>query len=101
MVGQQIHTLFARLPLPGENILLLEGDGAGLIVDLLVEAAGVADDLAGRGPAPQRGGGGRAVAAGGALPLAGRHPRVLGLDQRPVVAVHLVVQAAGIAQVVT
>ena len=69
-------------------------------MNLLVQPTGVADNIPTAATPPQRGGGGGAVGTGRALPLGRRNPRVLGLDQRPVGAVHLVVETAGVAEVV-
>lgn len=69
-------------------------------MELHVEATGIAHGLALRIAAPQRGGGGLAVGTGEAHSAGGRQP-ALGLDERPVDAVHLVVEAAGVAQIVT
>ena len=49
---------------------------------------------------PERGLRGLAVGAAGALPPARGHAGVLGLDEGPVGAVHLVVQPARIAQII-
>ena len=49
---------------------------------------------------PERGLRGLAVGAAGALPPARGHAGVLGLDEGPVGAVHLVVEAARVAEVV-
>ena len=84
----------------GLDILFLEGDGTRCIMNLLVQPAGVADNVPVAATPPQRGGGGGAVGTGRALPLAAGHAGVLGLDQRPVGAVHLVVETAGVAEVV-
>ena len=65
----------------------------------VVEATGVADGLPVCIPAPERGGVGPAVGAARPLPLGGTQPP-LGLHQRPVGPVHLVVEAAGVAEIV-
>ena len=71
-------------------------------VHLVVQPARVAHNLGPvPDPPPQRGGGGGAVAARrvGSLLQAASLPRVC-LDQRPVLSVHLVVEAARVAEVV-
>lgn len=69
-------------------------------MQLHIQAAGVTDWLALCVSAPQSGDGGMAVGTGQSDATGGRQPS-LGLDQWPVDAVHLVVESAGIAQVVT
>lgn len=69
-------------------------------MELHVEAAGIAHRLALGVAAPQRGGGRLAVGTGEAH-SAGGGQSALRLDEGPVDAVHLVVEAAGVAQVVS
>lgn len=66
-------------------------------MQLVVEAAGVADWLAIGVSAPQGGGGALAVGATGSGASGGRLEAPFGLDEWPVVAVHLVVESAGVA----
>ena len=89
-------------------------------MELVVEAARVADWLPVGVPAPERGGVGAAVAAAGPLALRARlqhrggvraelelfrasvtHQAALGLHQGPVGSVHLVVEATSVAEIVT
>ena len=49
---------------------------------------------------PERGLRGLAVGAAGPLPPARGHAGVLGLDEGPVGAVHLVVESTGVTQIV-
>ncbi len=44
-VEPMVHTLGCLLPLPRLEVLLLERDWPRLVVDLLVEAASIADNL--------------------------------------------------------
>lgn len=68
-------------------------------MELHVEAAGIAHWLTLSIAAPQSGGGGLAVGTGQAHSAGGGQP-ALRLNEGPVDAIHLVVEAAGIAQVV-
>ena len=61
--------LGGELAVPGLDVLLLEGGGPRDVVQLVVEAAGVADRLAVGVASPERGGVGAAVGATRALPL--------------------------------
>ena len=66
----------------------------------LVQATRVANNLPTRGSPPQRGRRRRAVAARRSLQLGRGHACLGRLDNRPVDAVRLVVEAAGVAEVV-
>ena len=61
--------LGGELAVPGLDVLLLEGGGPRDVVQLVVEAAGVAHWLAVGVASPERGGVGAAVGATRALPL--------------------------------
>lgn len=87
------------LPFSGLNPLFPHRKRPGDAVELHVEAAGVAHGLTLGVAAPQRGGGGLAVGTGEAH-SAGGGQSALGLDEGPVDPIHLVVEAAGIAQIV-
>lgn len=76
------------------------GTAATHIVQLVVESARIADGFPVVVPAPEGRGRGLAVGTRRARPP-GRRQAALRLDQRPVLAVHLVVQSARVAQVVT
>ena len=91
-----------RLPLPGLDVVLLEMDGSVHPVHLVVQAAGIADDAASLlDPPPECGGPGPTVGAGCVAPLLQVAALLLPLlDQGPVAAVHLVVEPAGVAEVV-
>lgn len=64
-----------------------------------VKAAGVTHRVSVPVAPPQGGGGGLAVCTAGAC-ASGSGQSAFGLDERSVLAVHLVVQSAGVAQVV-
>ena len=61
--------LGGEFPVPGLDVLLLEGGGAGDVVQLVVEAAGVAHGFAVGVAPPQRGGVRPTVGTAGALPF--------------------------------
>ena len=69
-------------------------------MELHVEAAGITYRLTLGITTPQRGGGSLAVGTGEAYP-AGSGQAALRLNEGPVDAVHLVIEATGIAQVVS
>lgn len=83
----------------GLDPLLLHSQGSWYPMEFHVEATGVADRLSLCVSSPQGGGGGVTVSAGQAHPPRGRQPP-LRFDKRSVDAVHLVVQSAGVTQVV-
>ena len=91
-----------RLPLPCLDVVLLEMDWPVHPVDLVVEAARIADHRAALlDPPPERGCPCAAVGACGVAPLLQAAALLLSLlHQGPVAAVHLVVEAAGVAEVV-
>lgn len=68
-------------------------------MQFVVQAAGVAHGVSIGIASPQRGGGCLAVSTTGAS-SSGCRQSALGLDEGPVLAIHLVVQSAGVAQVV-
>lgn len=70
-------------------------------MQLHVEATGVTHRLSLRVASPQCGGAGVAVSAAKAGPARRGLQSFLGFDERPVDAVHLVVEAAGVAQIVS
>ena len=98
-VGRVVVRL-VLLPLPGLDAVLLEGDRSRLVVDLLIEPAGVTDYVAGGSPPPEGGLHSAAIGARCALAPARGDARVLGFDEGPVGPVHLVVETAGVAEVV-
>ena len=76
----------------------------------MIEAAGVTEVVSGAVPAPQRRRRGAAVDAlarlcnsgsGQGHRWLGTHHALFGFDERPVLAVHLVVESAGVAEVVS
>lgn len=81
------------------DAFLLHGQGPVDIVQLVVEAACVAHRVPVAVAPPERGGGGLAVRAAGACTSSGRQS-AFGLYERSVLAVHLVVEPTGVAQVV-
>jgi len=91
---------FSLLAFSCLEVIFLHCDGSGLVVDFLVEATSVADNVARCGSSPEGGLCGVAVATGGAFAAGGGHSGVLWLDERAVGAVHLVVEATGVAEVV-
>ena len=91
---------FVLLPLPCLHTVLLQRDRPRLVVDLLVKSARVAHNVSGHRSSPQRRCHRVAIGARSAFLSAGGHPRVFGFHQRPVCPVHLVVEAASVAEVV-
>lgn len=83
----------------GLDPFFLHSQGSRNPVEFHVEATGVADRFSLCVSPPQGGGGGVTVGAGQTHPPGGRQPS-LGFDEGSVDAVHLVVQSAGITQVV-
>jgi len=88
------------LSLPRLHAVLLQRDRPRLVVDLLVESARVAHNVSGHRSSPQRRCHRVAIGARCAFPSARGDPRVLGFHQRPICPVHLVVEAASVAEVV-
>jgi len=86
--------------LAGLNIVFLQSDRAGLVVNLLIETTGITHYVAARGSSPESCLGRLTICTSCSLSPARRNPGVLGLHQRPVGPVHLVVETAGVAQVV-
>lgn len=89
-----------RFAFAGLDPLFLHSQRSRDPVEFHVEPTGVADRLSLCVSSPQGGGGGVTVGAGQAHPPRGRQPS-LGFDKRSVDAVHLMVQPAGVTQVVT
>ena len=94
------HLPLVLLSLPRLHAVLLQRDRPRLVVDLLVKPARVANDISGNRSSPQRRCHGVAIGARSPFPSARGDPRVLGFHQRPVCSVHLVVETAGVAEVV-
>lgn len=86
------------LPFSGLNPLFPHRKRPGDAMELHVQATGIAHGLTLCVAAPQRGGGGLAVGTGEAHSAGGGQP-ALGFDEGPIDAIHLVVEAAGVAQV--
>lgn len=81
------------------DAFLLHGQRPVHVVQLVVQAAGVAHGVSIAVAPPQCGGGGLTVSTTGAG-SSGRRQSTFGLDEGSVLTVHLVVQAAGVTQVV-
>ena len=92
-----------RLPLPCLDVVLLQMDWPVHPMDLVVEAARIADNSAALlDSPPERGCPCAAVGACCVAPLLQAAALLLALlDQGPVAAVHLVVEAASVAEVIT
>ena len=91
------------LPLPGGDHVLPELRRSVSAMNLIVETAGVTHSLVLLDPAPQRRRASVAVVAGGAFgdSLAGAEPGCVGAGQGAVRTVHLMVETAGVTEVVT
>jgi len=92
--------MFGLFSLAGLNIVFLQSDRAGLVVNFLIETTGITHYVAARGSSPECCLGCLTISTGCSLSPARRHPGVLGLHQGPVGPVHLVVETAGVTQVV-
>lgn len=94
-LGLAGHFAVARL-----DTLLLHGHWPVYVVQFVVEPAGIAHRVTIAVAPPKGGGGGLTVSAAGASSSRSGQS-AFGLDERSVLAIHLVVQAASVAQVVT
>jgi len=92
---------FVLFPLPGLDIVLLQCNWSRLAVNLLIKSTSVTNNVSSRCSSPERGLGCLTVCTTCSLSPGAGHPGVLGLDQGPVGAVHLVVQPARIAKIIT
>lgn len=86
--------------LPSLNALFLHGQRSGHPMQLHVEATGITHRFSISIASPQCGGAGSAVSAAKASSARCSLQSFLWFDEWPVDAVHLVVKAAGVAQVV-
>lgn len=89
-----------KFSVPRLNPILLHGEGAINIVQLVVESTGVTHGLTIGVPSPECGGCGLAVGTAGTLSPSGRQSS-LRFDERPVLSIHLVVETTGVTEVVT
>ena len=100
MGGGELVLPLVLLSLPRLHTVFLQRDRPRLVVDLLVKSASVAHNVSGHRSSPQRRCHRVAIGARRPFPSARGNPRVLGFHQRSVCPVHLVVEAAGVAEVV-
>lgn len=90
---------FARhFSVSGLDAFLLHSQGSVNIVQLVVQPAGIADRVSIGISSPESGRGGLTVCTGCTCPSCCRQPS-LGLNEGSVLSVHLVVEPAGVAQV--
>lgn len=93
--------MFVLLSFAGLHIVFFKGDWAGLVVNFLVEATCVTNYVSSCSSSPKCGLSSFTVCASCSFTPARRDSGVLWLDQRPVGAVHFVVEATGVTQVVS
>ena len=94
-LGQELN--LALLPLSGLEVFFFQRNRSGLVVDLLVESAGVTDNLSCCCSSPECCCCCRTVPTAGSIPLTGGDPGVLWFNERPVGSVHLVIETTGVA----
>lgn len=92
--------LVGHFPVASLYSLLFHGERPVDVMQFVVEAAGVAHGVSVCIAPPERGGGRLTVSTTGACSSGSRQP-ALGFDERSILAVHLVVKAAGVAQVMS